>query len=114
MDTKLVVPKDKRAQLRNTIHFGHLGSMAMLIKTQEFWWPGMYCEIFSNAELCKKCQQTSKEGADEQLTVERKTSNGTFAEIKSNGRSVDHKESNGKHKFGSAVQIYEIHRGKCG
>ena len=37
MDNKLVIPKDMRAEMKNSVHFGHPGRNAMFERVKEFW-----------------------------------------------------------------------------
>ena len=52
MDNKLVIPKDMRAELKNSVHFGHPGRNAMFERVKEFWWPQIYADICAVTEFC--------------------------------------------------------------
>ena len=52
MDDKLVIPKDMRIEMKNSVHYGHPVRNAMLEAVREFWWPQIYAEICAVTVLC--------------------------------------------------------------
>ena len=55
-ENRLVMPRDMRQAVLNSIHSGHPGRDAMLGSVDEVWWPQIHRQIVASAKTCKSCQ----------------------------------------------------------
>ena len=70
MDNKLVIPKDMRAELKNSVHFGHPGRNAMLERVKDSWWPQIYPENCVVTEFCADCISEAEKREEEPLVID--------------------------------------------
>ena len=59
-ENRLVLPRDMRQAVLNSIHSGHPGRDAMLGSVDEVWWPQIHRQIVASAKTCKSCQNAGK------------------------------------------------------
>ena len=59
-ENRLVIPRDMRQAVLNSIHSGHPGRDAMSGSVDEVWWPQIHRQIVASAKTCKICQNTGK------------------------------------------------------
>ena len=56
-ENRLVIPKDTRQAVLNSIHSGHNGRDAMLGSVEEVCWPQINSQIVACAKRCSNCQK---------------------------------------------------------
>ena len=59
-ENRLVIPRDMRQAVLNSIHRGHPGRDAMLGSVEEVWWPQVHRPSVASAKTCKSCQNAGK------------------------------------------------------
>ena len=59
-ENRLVIPRDMRQAVLNSIHSGHTGRDAMLGFVEEVWLPQIHRQIVGSAKTCKSCQNAGK------------------------------------------------------
>ena len=59
-ENRLVIPRDMRQAVLNSIHSGHPGRVAMLGSVDEVWWPQIHRQIVASAKTCESCQNAGK------------------------------------------------------
>ena len=74
----VVIPRDMRQAVLNSIHSGHPGRDAMLGSVDEVWWPQIHRQIVASAKTCKICQNTGRNIK----VIERQSEFGTIQKAK--------------------------------
>ena len=59
-ENRLIIPKDMRQAILNSIHSGHNGRDAMLGSVEEVWWPQINRQTVACAKTCPNCQKAGK------------------------------------------------------
>ena len=59
-ENRLVISRDLRQAVLNSIHSGHPGRDAVLGSVDEVWWPQIHRQIVASAKTCKSCQNAGK------------------------------------------------------
>ena len=77
-ENRLVIPRDMRQAVLNSIHSGHPGRDAVLGSVDEIWWPQIHRQIVAIAKACKTCQNAGKNIK----VIERQSKFGTIQKTK--------------------------------
>ena len=59
-ENRLLIPKDLRIAVINSLHKGHPGRDAMLASVDEVWLPQIHRQIVAQAKTCQNCQRAGK------------------------------------------------------
>ena len=59
-DERLVIPRDLRHAIMNSLHLGHPGRDAMLSAVSDIWWPELHRQVVVIAQACKECEKAGK------------------------------------------------------
>ena len=59
-ENRLIIPKDMKQAILNSIHSGHNGRDAMLGSVEEVWWPQINRQIVACAKTYPNCQKAGK------------------------------------------------------
>ena len=60
LENRLVIPRDMRQAVLNSIHKRHPGRDTILEAVEEVWWPQTHRQIVASAEYCPQCQNARK------------------------------------------------------